>query len=60
MRSRLDYGHPVEMVGAEQEERLRDAASLWLAARPAHAGLQSSFDIIGMHGGRIERFESVF
>ena len=60
MRSRLDYGHPFEMVGAEQEERLRHAASLWQAARPELAGLQSSFDIIGIHGRQIERLEHAF
>ena len=60
MRSRLDYGHPFEMVGADQEERLRHAASLWQAARPELAGLQSSFDIIGIHGRQIERLEHAF
>jgi Holliday junction resolvase-like predicted endonuclease len=60
MRSRLDFGRPVEMVDEEQEDRLRRAASLWLAANPRHAGLETSFDIIGVHGGRLERFESVF
>jgi len=60
MRSRLDFGHPVEMVDEEKEDRLRRAASLWLAANPRHAGLETSFDIIGVHGGRLERFESVF
>ncbi len=41
MRSRLDFGHPVEMVDEEKEDRLRRAASLWLAANPRHAGLDS-------------------
>jgi putative endonuclease len=60
MRSRLDFGDPVEMVNAEKERRLRRAASLWLARQPSLAGLDISFDIIGVHGRRIERIPSAF
>jgi putative endonuclease len=60
MRSRLDFGNPVEMVTLEKEERVRRAASLWLAARPELAGLEVSFDIIGVHGRRIERITDAF
>jgi putative endonuclease len=60
MRSRLDFGDPVEMVNAEKQRRLRRAASLWLAARPNLARLEISFDIVGVHGRRIERIPSAF
>jgi len=60
MRSRLDFGGPLEMVGREQQERLRSAAFLWRAGRPELAGLRSSFDVIGIHGRRLERLESAF
>jgi putative endonuclease len=60
MRSRLDFGHPVEMVNLEKQRRLRRAASLWLAARPNLAGLEVSFDIVGVHGRRIDRIPGAF
>lgn len=60
MRSRLDFGDPVEMVDAEKERRLRRAASLWLDANQRHRGLETSFDIIGVHGGKIRRIERAF
>ena len=60
MRSRLDFGHPVEMVDREKQRRLRGAASLWLARRPDLAGLTISFDIVGVHGRQIDRIPSAF
>jgi putative endonuclease len=60
MRSRLDFGDPVEMVDAEKERRLRRAASLWIEANPRHRGLETSFDIVGVHGGKIRRIERAF
>jgi putative endonuclease len=60
MRSRADFGDPVEAVDREKQRRLRRAASVWLAAHPRHAGLETSFDIIGVHAGRLERIESAF
>lgn len=60
MRSRLDFGDPIEMVSLEKQRRLRRAAYIWLAARPHLSGLDVSFDIIGVHGRRIERLPSAF
>jgi len=60
MRSRVDFGYPVEMVGQEKQRRLRQAASLWLARRPELAGLTVSFDIVGVHGRQIERIPNAF
>ena len=60
MRSRVDFGYPVEMVDREKRERLRRAASLWLGRRPDLAGLDVSFEIIGIHGRQIERIPSAF
>jgi putative endonuclease len=60
MRSRLDFGHPVEMVDADKQRRVRRAAFLWLAARPELSGLRVSFDIIGVHRDRLERFADAF
>jgi putative endonuclease len=60
MRARLDFGDPIEMVNAEKQRRLRRAASLWLNAHPQHAGLETSFDVIGVHGGKLARIENAF
>ena len=60
MRSRLDFGDPVEMVNAEKRRRLRRAASLWLAKRPDLSGLEISFEIIGVHENRIQRLRDAF
>jgi Holliday junction resolvase-like predicted endonuclease len=60
MRSRLDFGDPVEMVDREKRTRLRRAAALWLARRPDLVGLDISFEIIGIHGRRIVRIPCAF
>jgi putative endonuclease len=48
-------GDPLEMVGPEKERRLRRAAEAWLASRPELAGLEATFDVIAVRGGRLER-----
>jgi putative endonuclease len=60
MRSRVDFGEPVEMVDAEKRRRLRRAAAQWLAARPRLARLDVSFEIVGVHGRRICRLRRAF
>jgi putative endonuclease len=60
MRTRPDYGHPFEMVNAEKQRRLRRAAGAWLAAHPELAGLEVSFDVLGIQNGRIERLQNAF
>jgi len=54
------FGDPAEMVGAEKQRRLRQAASAWLAAHPAHGGLSTSFDVIAVREGRLVRLAEAF
>ena len=60
MRSRLDFGDPVELVGPEKRRRLRRAADAWLAAHAELGALDVSFDVVGIHNGRIERIQDAF
>jgi len=48
------YGSPGEMVGPEKQRRLRRAASAWLAAHPELGGLNVSFEVVAVAGGRLE------
>ena len=54
------YGHPAEMVGHEKQRRLRRAAEAWVAARPELRDLEASFDVLVLHGGRLERLPDAF
>ncbi len=49
------YGDPLEMIGAEKIRRLRRAAEVWLGGRPDCAGLEVSFEAVGVRSGRIRR-----
>jgi putative endonuclease len=60
MRSRVDFGEPVEMVDVEKQRRLRRAAAQWLATRPDLSGLDVSFEIVGIHGRRLRRLRRAF
>jgi putative endonuclease len=55
-----EYGDPLEMVDAEKQRRLRRAAAAWLAAHPALAALQSSFEVVAVRSGRLERVHDAF
>jgi putative endonuclease len=59
-KSGARYGDPVEMVGAEKQRRLRRAAEAWLAAHPELAGLETSFEVVAVHAGRLERIRQAF
>jgi putative endonuclease len=48
-------GDPLEMVTAEKQRRLRRAATAWLAMRPELAGLETTFDVVAVREGRLER-----
>jgi putative endonuclease len=50
-----DYGHPLEMVGAEKRRRVLAAARGWLAAHPEVAGLEVAVEAAGVRGRRVER-----
>ena len=54
------YGDPVEMVGPEKQRRLRRAAEAWLAAHPELAGLETSFEVVAIADGRLERIRQAF
>jgi putative endonuclease len=54
------FGDPVEMVGPEKQRRIRQAAEAWLAKHPELAGLEASFEVIAVRGGRLERLRQAF
>lgn len=54
-KSGTRLGDPLEMVGPEKLERLRRAASSWLAAHPEVDGLELSFEVVALRGSRLER-----
>jgi putative endonuclease len=53
-------GDPLEMVGAEKQRRLRRAAETWLATRPELAGLETTFDVVAVRDGKLERVRDAF
>ena len=53
------YGDPLEMVGPVKVERIRRAASAWLAQNGA-AGLEVRFDVVAVRRGRIEHLRGAF
>ncbi len=48
------FGDPLEMVDVEKLRRVRNAAQAWLAGHP-QAGVEVSFEVVGISPGRIER-----
>jgi Holliday junction resolvase-like predicted endonuclease len=54
-KSREHYGDPLEMVSPEKLRRLVRAGETWLAGRPDCAGLEVSFEAVGIHGGQLQR-----
>jgi putative endonuclease len=48
------YGDPLEMVTPTKVERLRRAATSWLAAHPEARGLLVRFDVAAERAGRME------
>jgi putative endonuclease len=54
------YGDPFEMVTPEKQRRLRQAAETWLARHPESRGLRSSFEVIALRDGRLERLRQAF
>ena len=49
------YGDPLEMIGPEKLRRLVQAAECWLLRRSDCAGLEISFEAVGIQAGRIQR-----
>ena len=50
-----EYGHPLEMIGAEKRRRVLAAARAWVAAHPEIAGLEVTVEAAGVRGRRVER-----
>ena len=48
------------MVGPEKQRRLRRAAEAWLATRPELARLETSFDVVAVREGKLERLRDAF
>jgi Holliday junction resolvase-like predicted endonuclease len=48
------------MVSPVKIERIRRAASAWLARNPSSAGLEPRFDVIAERAGRIEHLPGAF
>lgn len=55
-----DLGDPLEMVGPEKQRRLRQAATAWLGANPALAGLEVSFEVLAVRPDGVERVAEAF
>jgi putative endonuclease len=53
-------GDPLEMVTAEKQRRITQAAAAWLAEHPEHAGLEVRFDVLGVSAGRVEHLRQAF
>ena len=53
-------GDPLEMVTAEKQRRLTQAAESWLAAHPEHVSCEACFDVIGVRAGRVEHLRQAF
>jgi putative endonuclease len=53
-------GDPLEMVGPEKQHRLRRAAEAWLASRPELARLETTFDVVAVREGKLERLRDAF
>lgn len=53
-------GDPLEMVTAEKQRRLRQAAEAWLAANPHHACCEARFDVVTERGGSFEHVKQAF
>jgi len=54
------FGDPFAMVGPEKQRRIRQAAETWLAAHPELDGLEPSFEVVALRGGRLERLANAF
>ena len=49
------FGDPLEMITPEKVRRLARAGEAWLAAHPETAGLEISYEAVGLSAGRFQR-----
>jgi putative endonuclease len=54
------FGDPLEMVDARKAQRVRRAATAWIARHPEAAGLDVRFDVIAERAGRVEHLPDAF
>ena len=54
------HGDPLEMVTPVKVDRIRRAASAWLAAHSDVRGLDVRFDVVAVRAGRIEQVPGAF
>ena len=53
-------GDPLEMVTAEKQRRLTQAAESWLAAHREHGECAAQFDVVGVSAGGVEHLRQAF
>src|SRR5213082_2141825 len=53
-------GDPAELVTAEKQRRVRNAARAWLASHPELGGLDVAFDVVAVWEGRLRRIPDAF
>ena len=56
----IAWGDPAEMVTAEKQRRVRNAAGAWLAAHPELGSLDVAFDVVAVWEGRLRRIPDAF
>jgi putative endonuclease len=54
------FGDPFEMVDAEKQRRIRQAAETWLAAHAEFHGLEVRFDAVAVRERGLERLADAF
>jgi putative endonuclease len=54
------FGDPFEMIDAEKQRRIRQAAETWLAAHPEFDGLEVRFDAVAVRNRGLERLADAF
>jgi putative endonuclease len=59
-KSGVGRGDPLEMVTAEKQRRLRQAAEAWLAANPEHAEAAIRLDVAAVRADRLDVARQAF
>jgi putative endonuclease len=54
------WGDPLEMVHAEKQRRIRQAAEAYLAQHAELAGLPLSFEVVAERAGKLDRVREAF
>jgi putative endonuclease len=59
-KSGVGRGDPLEMVTAEKQRRLRQAAEAWLASNPEHADATIRLDVAAVRADRLDVARQAF